>query len=241
MTQKVAPDHVVYPGAPLRAVAIEVRFPALLDAFSRFGAFQRRHTADFDQVYETSEDKRHALPEGREFERPRTAVLMGRARDRAVSLANDQLTIITYPYRAGFTGFCSWAMPMVREGLVDLGVEQLTGVNFRYENRIKHDTKNLDLGSLLRLSVAAPTETKRTQHLHLYLHQIWSEGVVEIELDACPQVSEEEIHLNITAHLKTRAKPLAEIEGMVQEAHRMARLTFEELITPAFRAALEAS
>jgi uncharacterized protein (TIGR04255 family) len=239
MTQKIQPDAVVYPGAPLRAVAIEVRFPALLDAFSRFGAFQRRHAAAFDRVYETSEDKRHTLPDGREFERPRTAVLMGRERDRAVSLANDQLTVITYPYTAGFKGFLSWAMPMLREGLEDLGVEQVTGVSFRYENRIKHDTYNLDLASVLKLSLAAPPEARGMQHAHLYWHQVWPDGVVEVDLEACPQVSEEEIHLNITAYRSSRSKPMDdEMESMVREAHRMARLTFEELIAPSFRATL---
>jgi uncharacterized protein (TIGR04255 family) len=238
MTERVEPDDVVYPGAPLRAVAIEVRFGALLDAFSRLGVFQRRHAADFDRVYETSEERRHMLPDGREFERPRTAVLMGRERDRAVSLANDQLAIITYPYTAGFAGFLSWAMPMAREGLADLGVEKITGVSFRYENRIRHDTKDLDLPSLLNVSLAAPSEAQRAQHVHLYWQQIWPDGVVEVDLDACPHVSEKEVHLNITAYANPRTQAVDEIEELAREARRMARLTFEELITPAFRTTL---
>ena len=163
---------------------------------------------------------------------------MARERDRAVSLANDQLAVITYPYTAGFTGFLSWAKPMIQEGLTDLGVERVTAVNFRYENRIRHDTNDLDLSSLLKLSLAAPAEARRSAHVHLYWHQVWPEGRVEVDLDACPDVSDEEVHLNITAYRPTPSNTLREIEGPIREAHRMARLAFEELITPAFRDSL---
>ena len=50
------PEAIVYPGAPLRAVALEVHFHPLIDAMSRFGAFQRRHRGDFSRLYETSGD-----------------------------------------------------------------------------------------------------------------------------------------------------------------------------------------
>ena len=143
MTEGREPEAVVYPSAPLRAVAIEVTFPSLLDAISRFGAFQRRHTAEFDRLYETSGDE-DVLPDGREFGRPRSTVLMGRGPEpeRAVSIARDQLAVITYTYAMGFNGFASWGMPMLLEGLRDLSVDRIATVSYRYENRIPHDTRD---------------------------------------------------------------------------------------------------
>jgi uncharacterized protein (TIGR04255 family) len=233
-----SPTVEVYPGAPLRAVAIEVIFPALLDAFPRFAAFQRRHRADFDHLHEISGDEhdREEVPDGREFACARSALLMGASRERAVTVARDQLAVITYPYASGFAGFRSWAMPMLREGLADLGVERFSRVSFRYENRIRHDTTKLDLASVLRVSLPSPLEASAGgRHVHLYWHQPWTGGTVEIEIDACPHVSPREIHLNITAYHGARTGDLDEIDPLVQEAHRRARLTFEELITSRFR------
>ena len=236
MSEGREPEAVVYPGAPLRAVAIEVTFPALLDAVSRFGAFQRRHFADFDRLYEASGDDEDVVPDGREFSRPRSTVLMGREpRERAVTIARDQLAVITYTYSTGFAGFAKWAMPMLREGLGDLAVERVKRVSFRYENRIPHDTRKLDLGSLLRFSIPAPAEAGAFQHVHQYWHQKWPDGIVRVEIDACPYVSGDEIHLNITAEHQARSGSLDDIEPLLREAHRRARLTFEELITPPFR------
>ncbi len=232
------PDAVVYPGAPLRAVAIEVTFPALLDAVGRFGSFQRRHSTEFDRVYETSREGADELPDGREFSRPRSTVLMGVGSEpeRAVSIARDQLAVITYTYATGFAGFLAWAMPMLREGLSDLAVERITSVAYRYENRIRHDTRTLDLPSVLRLSLAAPAEAGNVQrHVHLCWHQKWPEGTVQVEVDACPHVSAEYIHLNITAYHRAREGVLGGFETLIRDAHRRARLTFEELITPSFR------
>jgi hypothetical protein len=242
MSEGRVPEAVVYPGAPLRAVAIEVGFSALLDALPRFGAFQRRHLAEFGHLYETSADERESLPDGNEFARPRTVVLMGRGRKRAVTVARDQLAIITYGYTDGFAGFMDWAMPMLREGLSDLGVERILGTSYRYENRIPHDTEKLDLGSLFRLSLATPAEAgNATRNVHMYWRQHWPEGTVEIDLDACPHTSPDEIHLNITARRAAQSGSMDEIETSVREAHRLARLTFEELITSRFRDQLRAT
>ena len=241
MSEGSVPE-VIYPGAPLRAVAVEVGFRPLLDAMSRFGAFQRRHLNDFNRLYETSGDdrERESLPEGREFSRPRSAVLMARDRARAVSVARNQLAVITYPYSSGFVGFMAWALPMLREGLDDLGVERITEVSYRYENRIKHDTENVDLGSILKVSLASPKEAgSTTRHLHLYWHQKWPDGTVEVDINACPSVSSEEIHLNITSHCVARSGALQDIESIAGNAHRLARLTFEGLITSRFREHLQ--
>ena len=232
MAEARVPEALVYPGAPLRAVAIEVRFPALLDAVNRFAAFQRRHLAVYDRLYEASGDQ--DAPDGREFSRPNSLVLMGR--DRAVSIARDQLAAVTYPYQGGFPGFAEWALPTLREGLGDLGVERIAAVSYRYENRIQHDTRDIEIGRLLKLSLSAPTEAEPgLQHVHLYWHQKWPGGRVQVEFEACPTVSTDELHLNITAHCSAPTGSLDEMEALVRESHRRARLTFEELITPAFR------
>jgi uncharacterized protein (TIGR04255 family) len=237
-----APPAVVYPGAPLRAVAIEVSFPALLDAFERFGAFQRRHLDEFNLHETPVEDKEtdKSLEGGSEFARQGSLVLMSKNRERAVTIARDQLAFITYPYSTGFAGFRSWAMPLLREGLADLTLDSVLGVSFRYENRIKHDTSNLDLASILRIGLPAPAEAESTiRHVHLYWHQAWAGGTVEVDVNGCPQFSAKELHLNITAYLA--GGPLAELDGLVQEAHRRARLTFEVLITSRFRDALRST
>ena len=232
------PEVVVYPGAPLRAVAIEVGFSDLIDAVSRFGAFHRRHAADFDRIYETSADGEEMPADGREFNRPRSTVLMGRGPtpERAVSIAKDQLAVITYPYDRGYSGFLSWALPTLREGLADLDVTLIKSVAYRYENRIRHDTTKLDLSSLLRISLASPVEAGDSiRHVHLYWHQRWPEGPVQVEVDACPNVSEDFVHLNITAHRRTKTGALDELESLVRDAHRRARLTFESLVTAQLR------
>jgi uncharacterized protein (TIGR04255 family) len=234
------PEAVVYPHAPLRAVAVEVRFSPLLDAFARFGAFQRRHNDDFGHVYEVSGDDRENLPKGREFARARSAVLMGN--ERAVSVATDQLAVVTYKYPQGFNGFRSWALPLLREGLGDLGVERINGVSFRYENRINHDTHRVDLGSVLKISLSPPAEAlAAVRHLHLYWHQKWPKGTVEVAIEGCPHVSGDELHLDITAHCKTEPRSLDGLDALVRDAHRIARLTFEELITTSFHDSLRAA
>ena len=128
---------------------------------------------------------------------------------------------------------------MVREGLDDLGVERVVGVSFRYENRIQHDTKAVELGSLLRLSLASPKEAGATTHVHLYWHQMWPDGTVEVDVEACPRVSEKEMHINITAHCVVASRALDDVAPTTRVAHRLARLTFEELITPSFRERLK--
>jgi hypothetical protein len=187
-------------------------------------------------MYETSGDDEEPLPDGREFGRPRSTVLMGRGRKRAVSIARDQLAVITYSYDDGFSGFLSWGLPTLREGLQDLDVGRVLGVAYRYENRIQQATRSFDLGSLLTISLSPPTEVeKETRNVHLYWHQRWPQGEVEVDINACPHVSAEEVHLNITAYIAAPSGAVGDIETLVREAHRRARLTFEALITPSFR------
>lgn len=233
MASQREPDPIVYPQAPLRAVAIELQFEPLLDAQAKFGAFQRRHRSDFSRVVEAKGDD----------DRPRTGatMLMASDRSRAISVARDQVSAITYVYAHGFAGFTQWAVPLLQEGLEDLQVASLSSVSFRYENRIVHDTRAVDLSRLFRFSLAAPPEAQGTsRHVHLYWHQIWREGTVEVDLNACPSVSKSEIHLNITSHCGSAAFALIDLQSKIDDAHRIARLTFEDLITTSFRDALRA-
>ena len=55
-----------------------------------------------------------------------------------------------------------------------------------------------------------------------------------MSIDACPNANDEELRLNITAYLD-QVTALDALESLAAEAHRRARLTFEELITPEFR------
>jgi uncharacterized protein (TIGR04255 family) len=235
------PKAVIYPGAPLRAVGIEVGFPALLDALARFGAFQRRNGKTFTYLFETSgaDYERIRLPEGREFEQPRSAVLISSDRSRAVSVSTDQLAAITYPYETGFGGFTEWALPTLREGLRDLEVECISRVGYRYENRIPLPDEGLDLSSLFQISLSPPREARRTTaHVHMQWHQHWDGGWVEVRLDACSGLGPE-IRLDITAHCLVPGEPADAISTVVAKAHRWARLTFEDLITPSFRDRLQ--
>lgn len=235
MAERRDAEAVVYPGAPLRAVAIELSFQALLDAPSRFGVFQRRHLREFSRVVEPPDDERDA---GRGDER---TMLLARDRNRAVSVARNQLSAITYTYDTGFAGFTKWAEPMLKEGLgiLEVPIEDVSTISYRYENRIRHKTSEVDMASLFRLSLAAPAEAGTTaKHLHLYWQQKWPAGTVEVDMTACPNVSEEVIRLNITSHVR-RKDP--ELDAGISNAHRMARLTFEELITPEFREQLRRS
>lgn len=110
------------------------------------------------------------------------------------------------------------------------------GVAYRHENRIQHDTRNQRLGSLFNLSFASPKEAgPTTRNVHLNWRQKWPEGSVAVDLDACSHMSPDEVHLNITAHCSAGTGALYELDSMVRTAHRLARLTFEELITPRFR------
>src|ERR1700727_3132493 len=96
MPARPEPEEVVYPLAPLRAVAIEVWFAPILDAFARLGAFQRRHRQEFSRLHENTGDHTEMRLDGREYERPRTALLIGR--DRAVLVARDHVAAIAYAY-----------------------------------------------------------------------------------------------------------------------------------------------
>jgi hypothetical protein len=233
----VAPATVIYPGAPLRAVAVAVAFSPLLDVPSRFASFQRRHQAEFDRLYDTSGNDwdRAEPPDGREFQRPRATMLMGHDREKAISVSRDSLAIITYQYGGGHNEFLAWALPMLREGLRDLDVEVVRQLSYRYENRIRRDVAKLDLGAMLQLSLAAPAEAlPELGHAHLSWDQLWAGGRVSVSIDGCPYGNDEELRLNITAYLDREARA-EEIEPVALEAHRRAFLTFEGIVTPTFR------
>jgi hypothetical protein len=105
---------------------------------------------------------------------------------------------------------------------------------------IRADTTKVDLGDFFKLSLAAPKEAgPATQHTHLYWHQSWQDGTVKVELDACPHISKTTIHLNITARCPLKAGTLGDVQPSATTAHRMARLTFEDLITEKFKAQLK--
>lgn len=237
MPERREPEAILYPGAPLLAVAIEVSFPPLLDAFAKFGAFQRKHRDDFDEnVIESPADAEAA--EGEQRSRPRTT-LITRNRERAVSVSSNQLAAVTFEYRLGFSDFMPWAMTQLQDGLSILGVERIRSVSYRYENRIRADTSKVDLSNFFKLSLATPKEAATTQHTHLYWHQTWEEGIVKMELDACPHISKTAIHLNITARCPLKAGTVHDVDRSAREAHRMARLAFEELIAEKFKTQLK--
>lgn len=235
------PEVVIYPGAPLRAVAIEVGFaPPLLDAVSRFAAFQRRYLGDFAIVREVAEYEWEP-DDGREFKRPRSTVLIDAEKQRAVTIAMDQLAVVTYPPYAGFSAFLAWALPMLIEGLRDIGANRLSRIAFRYENRIPHSREDLDLNALFSISLPRPSGAlPAIRDVHLHWHQDWPQGMVEVSLDgACPAMRRE-LQLDIVASHDAQGMSLDDgLEALVREMHRRARHTFETLITDAFRNAIE--
>lgn len=223
-----APALEVYPGAPLRAVAVELHFPALLDTYARLGEFQRRHS-EFDRLV-FGDSSAHIDDDS-------AAILFGKEKERALAVSLDRVAAVTYTYSEGFTGFKSWALPLLLEALSDIRPAHVVRVRYRYENVIPVPSE----GEVLlepKFTIVLPRgqgAEKSVRNLHLYWKQQWPEGgAVDIALDGCADMVEPgTIQLNITA--QCAGGPIADVEERVAEAHRMARSTFEELITPEYR------
>lgn len=233
------PTAEVYPGAPLRAVAIEVYFPALLDAHARFGTFQREHAAEFDQLVFRRIDGDFDP----EMDHPRVAVLLNQKMDRAIAIAADHLSVVTYTYAGGFAGFSSWGLPILRSAMKALEARALTRVCFQYENLISLGATNgVALEPAFRIHLPRPGEAAaELNDLRMHWKHPWPNGHVDVSLDGysdtTPSPQAGQVSLTITGE---HAGPF-EVAGMdeaVAEAHRRARLTFEELITDEYRQAL---
>lgn len=228
MLESSVPAVEVYPGAPLRAVAIEVYFPSMLDAYARLGAFQRRH-AEFGRLVLTEWPSR--------ADHDHAAILFAQGQERALAVAFDHVAAVTYTYSEGFEGFRSWALPLLREALTDLEPRRIDKVRYRYENVIPLAPENdLVLEPLFKLVLPrAAGAMDSVRNLHLYWKQTWPEGgAVDVALDSCDEaVDLGTAQLHITA--QCTGGVLDQIQERVAEAHRMARGTFEALITPEYR------
>lgn len=234
--RKEEPPEEVYPGAPLRAVAMEARFAPLLDAHARFGAFQRAHAIDFDRLlFADSGDEL-----GPDLDGTYDAILFSKSLARAVGIAPDGLAVVTYDYGSGFTGFMSWALPLLQEGLRALDVPRFTSVRFRYENAISTSATNqqngVDLAPMFRVLLPRGDGAHAAvRNVHLFWKQMWPTGSVNVALDCCSDLTgPDNADLTITGQCDGSIAA-SDVEAKIREAHRIARLTFEELITPEYR------
>lgn len=226
---RVVPEDIVYPGAPLKAVAIEVNFAPLLDAHARIGVFQRTQSSDFPDV--VLPEERRADPE---LSRRRAVVLLGE--DRAIALGRDLVAIATYKYE-GFRDFVSWALPLLRDALKAIEPPTIESVRYRYENVIKMPRGGaVEIGRVLRVGLPQPTDaTGLVRNVHLFWKTLWPSGVVDVSVESCSPPGEvNTVEMSITGEPgdEHAGRPL---EERVAEARRMARLTFEQLITDEYR------
>lgn len=238
------PPVVVYPRAPLQAVAIEVYFHGVLDALTRFAAFQRRHDEEFDRLYVP----RTGL-ESDEFDLLRPVLLLGDDGTRGIAIASNQLSVITYPKDdpyPGFEEFSRWAIPALAEGLDALEPKRMTRVGFRYENVIDSQMKgNLELERFFRIVLPRGLQARPgvRNDVHFGWRQEWPTGYVSVTLSVEPREASDLILLSIAAERSAeRRGPVAreDLSVAIREAHNMARSTFDELITPEFRESLKA-
>lgn len=226
------PRAEVYPRAPLGAVAIEVYFPPLLDAFERLGRFQRAHAGEFTQL---------VLPDNLDtptLRQRRTATLIHVKRDRALAFGRDMVVAITYAYRDGFRGFRDWALPFLHEVLQLLDTPRVERVRYVYENEIElaDDKGVVEFAPTLRLQLPrGEGASAGVRHVHMGWTQVWPLGEVDVRLDCCDTSMEPGmLDLGIGASCGGPFA-VAELEPRITEAHRMARLTFESLITNDYR------
>lgn len=225
------PPSEVYPLAPLAAVAIEVHYKPLLDALDRFSAFQREHDEEYPHV---------VLPDDLgdvTLRRRRVATLVHESGDRAVAIGRDLVAVVTYDYENGFPGFSSWALPVLRKALDAIQPTRLERLRYVYENEIRApDGSDLDLRSMFRIELPRDPNAEGTvHHLHLSWTQPWPTGKVHVRLDSCASSMEKGmIDLTITSDCSWPTEE-TDIGNHVREAHRIARLTFEALITDAYR------
>jgi uncharacterized protein (TIGR04255 family) len=220
------PKTEIYPRAPLRAVAIELNFKPLLDAVQRFGAFQRRHSQTFTRT-------RLADPE----ESRDANLLLDEAGSRGVGISPSSLSFVTYSYDSGFEGFTEWSEPLMMEALDLLELSSFSDVAYRYENvvEMKIDQRVMSVEDILRFQMpkhpsvaASPPST-----LVVTWTQSWPRGEVTVDVGCFGEPSVH-THVDISARCKG---PLTrdELVDAIREAHRMGRLTFEEMITSDFR------
>ena len=232
------PARELYPGAPLRAVAMEVYFPGLLDAVARLGELQRKHFQELGRLYVP----RTELAEGADLDRHRPVLLLGK--DRGMAVANDQVAVITYDYAKGYDELVRWGLPMLREALDTVGVlGALTRVRFRYENLIDAGTDGtVDLGRFFRIVLprgpgATPTVASG---VHLAWRQVWPGGFVSVDLSVDDEPGDDGDDVLVVSIVAERPGPLAlaDLEEALGQAHAMALWTWEELITDEFRETL---
>lgn len=221
----------LYPGAPLRAVAMEVYFGGLLDAVARMGAFQRKHAGALPRLYAPERE-------------PHTPVLL-LGEDRGVAVASDQVAVITYDYAKGYDELVRWGVPMLDEALDTIGVAgELARVRYRYENLVDTGREGeVDLGSLFRIGLprgsGAPGPVE-TGNLHVAWRQPWPGGVVAVDLAIDEEASDGGDDVLVLGIVAERQGPIARagLAAALAEAHEMARETFEALITDELRATL---
>lgn len=225
----------LYPGAPLRAVAMEVYFPGLLDAVARVAELQRKHWAEFPRLYTPPA----AAPPGAD---PQPLLLLGQ--DRGLAVASDQVAVITYDYADGFDELARWGFPKLREALDAVGVLGDVGrVRFRYENLIDTGTDGtVDLGQFFRIVLPrGPGATSDVQSdVHLAWRQVWPNGIVSVDLSVDEEGGDGGEDVLVMSIVAERRGPIAVagVEAALREAHEMALWTWEELITDEFRETL---
>jgi uncharacterized protein (TIGR04255 family) len=225
MTDKTQPtlEHPpveVYPGAPLRAVAIEIFFPRTLDAVSRLGAFQRKRP-EFSNARLAHEDN-----DGE------TVLLLNESESKGVAISPTMLSVITYSYVGGFAAFAQWAHPILDEALSILELRAYTRVGYRYENVIDA----VDARAFSRMfAIGLPMPEGATAGAHAFVawEQEWPNGDVFVDVSTSPD-RPPVVRLDVSAGRNGPVSP-SERVAAIAEAHRMGRLAFEALITPEFR------
>jgi len=210
-----SPPVEVYPGAPLRAVAIELRFRRTLDAVSRMGAFQRQHP----------EFPRATVRDDNDSE---TVLMLDETPDKGVGISPTRLAVIDYVYSDGFRGFRRWAMPLLDHALQVLDISTFSGVLYRYENLIEADATRFD--QVLNVNFPTPEFAKAGRPRRIVWQQDWPKGDVIVYISTKPGALELDISSESRGPIGRST-----IADAIDEAHRMGRYAFEALITPEFR------
>jgi hypothetical protein len=230
--QATDPAVELYPGAPLEAVAIELTFPAVLDAHARFGSFHRKHRGEFGTVVFPGDVEPY------DGERPRTTLLLSDSSERAIAIGAEQIVAVAYNYKTGFAGFTSWALPLLAEAVAAIDVTP-NSARYRYENVVTLDD---EMRFHDAFTIALPSgrgAEPQVSNVRLYWKQSWPNAcTVDVWLDNFKAVAKEgTVEMNIAGN-----SPItADVGAAVREAHRCARLTFESLITDTYRQKLRQS
>ena len=219
------PHRVIYPGAPLRAVAIELYFDGVLDALTQFGEFQRRHRSTFDRTL-FAESKSTTFP---------PAILVGRRDKRGFGIGPTMMAALAFSYETGFDGFLGWAFPLLTEALELLEIRAVTRVVYSYENLIQTPSTE-DIPSRLKLPFSAPRPDLELVGLGMSWRHNWPEGgAVGVDLGGGEE-DQEALVLKITAEFPGPLADLPSVDRAIRLAHTMARETFDAIITDKFRA-----